>query len=267
MDQHVPDAGADEIGRLGRAFNAMSRSLRDTLEALAAQRARAALGEFATSLAHEVRNAHTTIGLDLQRVIRSLDERPAERAMLERSLGRVRSVDRVVEGALRVARSGHVTFDELDLRQVVSAATAAALPWFEERGAVLVAPSLPQDEIPIRGDATALETMLLNLLRNAAQALSEGGRADLSTSQDGSFAFIVLRDDGAGMSAEQLRVAFQLFVTSRPDGTGLGLSIARQIALAHGSDIQIESAPEAGTVCRIRLALATGDQETGSSTD
>jgi signal transduction histidine kinase len=253
MDQRVPAHGDDEVGRLGRAFNAMAASLRDTLDALAVQRTQAALGEFATSLAHEVRNAHTTIGLDLQRVIRGMDDRPAERAILERSLRRVRNVDRVVDGALRVARSGRLTFEPVDLREVLSAAERAAQPWFEERGAILVI-AVPPVPLPISGNAAALETMFVNLLRNAAQALDAGGKANLSAVDRGSFLAIELRDEGGGMSEEQLATAFQLFVTGRPDGTGLGLSIARQIALAHGSDIQIESESGKGTRCSLRFA-------------
>ena len=105
----------------------------------------------------------------------------------------------------------------------------------------------------VTGDADALETLFVNLLRNAAQALGPGGRAELSLVSRGGEVEVDLRDDGPGMSPEQLEVAFQPFSTTRPGGTGLGLPIARQIAYAHGGDVEITSTQGAGTCVRVRL--------------
>jgi thiol:disulfide interchange protein/signal transduction histidine kinase len=265
LEQRVRVDGTDEVGRLARALNTMAASLRDTLDALSRQRTHAALGEFATSLAHEVRNAHTTIGVDLQRLLDQAGDRPAEKALLGRALRRVRSIDRIVNGALRVARSGHIEARVVDLCRVLVDASRAAQPWFAERGARLHSQRNAGECIPIIGDAAALEALFVNLLRNAAQALPPGGTAQIAVSRTGTDVDVVITDDGEGMTPAEVVAALQPFVTSREDGTGLGLPIARQIAYAHGGDLELTSTAGAGTRVRVRLpAGAAGELDGGN---
>jgi signal transduction histidine kinase len=119
---------------------------------------------------------------------------------------------------------------------------------------------LPDFPIEIRGDAGALEQLLLNLLRNAAQALGSGGSVTIRVqSHDGSVALEV-RDDGSGIPADALDRVFEPMFTTRPDGTGLGLTIARRIAIAHGGQLELESARGQGTTARLTLPLERAQQ-------
>jgi signal transduction histidine kinase len=96
----------------------------------------------------------------------------------------------------------------------------------------------------------------VNLLRNAAQSLEPGGRAWLALSRrNGKGIEVLVRDEGQGMSPEDLAGALTPFVTTRPGGTGLGLPIARQVAYAHGGDLEITSEPGVGTQVRVTLGL------------
>lgn len=107
-----------------------------------------------------------------------------------------------------------------------------------------------------------LNQMLLNLLRNAAQAIADAGRPGtivVASEADEAGIRIRIHDDGIGMNQEQLDRAFEPFYTTRPvgAGAGLGLSSARNIVLAHSGRIELASTPKAGTTVSIFLPVAS----------
>ena len=261
LDKKVDERPRDEVGRVARAFNSMTESLRDTLRELSLRQSLAAVGEFAASLAHEVRNPLTSIRVDLQRVEEKLPDDSDARDLLSRALGEIDRVDRSVTGALRVARSGKIVLERLDLRSPLKAALHTALPEFESHGAPVVRVEFGNDPIIVKGDAAALEQLFLNLLLNAAQALDEGGRASVSVERTDREVLISIRDTGPGIAGEDVEKVFEPFYSTRPEGTGLGLAISRQIALAHGGEITIASTPGAGTIVRLGLPLVGEDNE------
>jgi signal transduction histidine kinase len=256
LDKKVDERPRDEVGRVARAFNSMTESLRDTLRELSLRESLAAVGEFAASLAHEVRNPLTSIRVDLQRVEEKLPEESDARDLLRRALGEIERVDRSVTGALRIARSGKITLERLDLRKPLEAALHTAEPEFEAHGAQFEHTGFGNDPIAVKGDAAALEQLFLNLLLNAAQALEKGGQASVSVECTERELLISIRDTGSGIAQEDLEKVFEPFYSTRPEGTGLGLAIARQIAIAHGGEITMESLPGVGTTMRLQLPLA-----------
>ena len=255
LERTVDRASDDEIGRLAVAFNDMTESLRRTVAELAQQRALAAVGEFAASLSHEVRNSLTAIRVDLQHVTRHLPEDAPATSLVVRALGSVRRLDSTVTSALRVARSGQASSERMDLRLVLTRAIHSAEPSFVERGATLA--SLPGDcPIEVIGDAGALEQLFVNVLLNAAQAMSAGGRATLEVSTDDANVSVRIADTGVGIAAERLHTLGAPYQTTKPYGTGLGLPIARRIASAHGGELVVESEAGCGTTVIVRLPLA-----------
>ncbi|MBI4503359.1 MAG: HAMP domain-containing histidine kinase [Gemmatimonadetes bacterium] len=242
----------DEIARVAGAFNAMTESLKRTLNELSHRQSLAAVGEFAASLAHEIRNPLTAIRLDLQRVAERISD-PAARELIQRTLHSVERLDATVTGALRIARSGKVARSVLDLRQPIRSAMEGARPEFAARGAILEPLADGPGSVPVMGDAAALEQLFLNLLLNAAQAAGTGGRAAVSVEREDASITVRVRDFGPGIAAEQLEHVFEPFYSTRPEGTGLGLAIAQRIAAAHGGDLRLESTPGEGTTARLRL--------------
>jgi len=114
-------------------------------------------------------------------------------------------------------------------------------------------PNLP----PLRGHKGKLQQVLLNLLRNAADAVRNGGRIEVSTAlRDGRVVLEVL-DDGVGIREEDLGRVFDPFFTTkgRGKGTGLGLAISYGIVHEHDGDMQVESAPGEWTRFRIELPV------------
>jgi signal transduction histidine kinase len=257
MGRTVPVPESEELGRLAEAFNTMSESLRRTLDSLARRESLAAVGEFAASLSHEVRNPLTAMRIDLQRVEEKLEAESPLRAPLRRALRAVDRLQHTVSGALRVARSGQVARTPVDLLVPLDAALHASEPEMEAAGA-RVEVDTGDAALVVLGDAAPLEQLFLNLLLNAAQAFdAPGGVVRVRAGADAKHARIEVEDTGRGMSSETLAAAFEPFVTTRAQGTGLGLAIARRIAAAHGGELSLESAPGTGTTAAVTIPRST----------
>jgi signal transduction histidine kinase len=259
--------GRDEVGRLGEAFNAMTESLRRTIAELSQQRALAAVGEFAASLSHEVRNSLTAVRIDLQHATRQLPDESAATPLVKRTLETVRRLDSTVTGALRVARSGRVDLCRIDLTSLLRRAMASAEASFAASEATLEPLVLESLDADVDGDAGALEQLFLNLLLNAAQALPAGGRARVDVRAEGHRVVVRISDDGPGFEAATLFKDASILRSTKAGGTGLGLPIAQRIAAAHGGELRIESVVGKGTTVIVELprslagSSARGDLE------
>jgi signal transduction histidine kinase len=270
--------GSPEVQSTARAFNDMTRSLSQTLEKLSQQEAVAAVGEFAASLAHEVRNPLTSIRVDLQRADRKMEDNPSEaRRLVNRALDELARLNASVDDVLRIARSGRITMSRVDLRLPLEAAVRAAEPKFNERGAILEVDVEP-DPVWVTGDDSALEQLVLNLLINAAEALDTGGQAvlkavrvarpenhgpDLELEVGPEQVTVAVSDGGAGIARDALPQLFEPFFTTKPEGTGLGLAVAQRIARAHGAELEVETMLGEGTTFRFRLAAEPRGMEAG----
>jgi len=253
LDIRIENPGTDEVGRVADAFNTMTASLRRTLRELASRERLAAVGEFAASLAHEVRNPLTAIRIDLQRVEESLPAGSPLRDAQARALREIGRLDATVSETLDVARTGRWRERGVDLTEVLRAAADAALPAFAERGVTLDTRGLDGERLLVRGDAKALEQLFLNLMLNAAGALEAGGRAWVEMSAGEDEARVAVHDAGCGIEPDMTDRVFDPLYTTRVDGTGLGLTVVRRIVEQHEGAIDLESEVGVGTTVRVRL--------------
>jgi len=256
LDQRVTVGGPAEVRRVGGAFNVMTENLRATMDALSRRSAMAAVGEFAASLSHDIRNALTSIRVDLDRLsMRDLGD-PVAMSLVNRAVNSVSRLETAVTGALRVARRGQAPLKDVDLRVPIRAAaevvrgTMASLP-------ALLDLELPSNPLRVRGDVAALQQLFANLLFNAAQAMTAGGISRVLAESNGEEVNVTVTDSGAGISTVNLAKLETAFFSTKPDGTGLGLPIARQIVAAHGGSLAVESREGRGTTVRVRLPSGT----------
>jgi two-component system, NtrC family, sensor histidine kinase HydH len=252
LERSVPHHSDDEVGRLASAFNAMTESLRRTLGELSQRKALAAVGEFAATMSHEVRNALTSVRLDLQRLHERIPG-AEDRALAKRALRNVHRLDSIVTGSLRVARTTPETMRPIVVEGVVRAAMTAAESAFLENSAEVRLDVREGERERVRGDAGALEQLFLNLLMNAAQAMTNGGMAHISIVPVEPAVVVRIDDSGCGIQPDQLARLGEPFSSSKPNGTGLGLPIARQIAIAHGGDVRIVVTGRSGTTVEVSL--------------
>ena len=252
LERSVPRQSDDEVGRLATAFNAMTESLRRTLLNLSQREALAAVGQFAATISHEIRNALTSVRLDLQRLQERLPA-SADRDLAKRALRNVQRLNSIVTGSLRIARTNAETMRPIVVEGVLRTAMTAAEPAFLENSAEARLVVRDGERPRVRGDAGALEQCFVNLLMNAAQAMPTGGTADISLDTIESSVIVRIVDRGCGMQPDQLARLGEPFSSSKPNGTGLGYPIARQIALAHGGDVRVVVTSSSGTTVEVLL--------------
>jgi signal transduction histidine kinase len=253
----------DEIGRVAVAFNNMTSSLRRTLREQSSRESLAAMGEFAASLAHEVRNPLTAVKIDLQYLEERIGEDEALRDPLLRSLREIDRLDATVGDALSVVRRADGE-RRLDVWRPIEAAIYASRPEFEQRGVALEL-SGSESEYTVFGDPAALEQLFLNLLLNAAEASSRGARTFITVTSESDSIAIRLEDEGPGISPNVRERIFEPLFSTKESGTGLGLTIARRIVEAHRGELEIHEGSKGGTIVLVRLPAATGEAGTGLS--
>lgn len=241
----------DELGRLAAAFDGMI----DRLEQ-AFQRQR----RFTSDAAHELR---TPLAIIRSQVDVGLS-RPREPAYYARVLTSVREeserLGRLTESLLLLARADTgqpLAFAEVDIEELVAEVGARFAPRARER-AIQLEVMLGHTNA-VRGDATWLTQLLLNLLDNALRHTPPGGRVTLTLEPVPGGALLKVADSGDGISPEHLPHLFERFYradqarTGLAGGAGLGLAICDWVARAHGGRLEVESAVGKGTVFSLRL--------------
>jgi len=104
-------------------------------------------------------------------------------------------------------------------------------------------------------DRTQIQQVLVNLIKNAMQAMTRGGTLTLQTGEGSDGVWVSVADTGGGIAQEQINRIFDPFYTTKKKGTGLGLMIVQRIVRAHGGRIELESHVGRGTTFRIWFPL------------
>jgi two-component system, NtrC family, sensor histidine kinase HydH len=119
---------------------------------------------------------------------------------------------------------------------------------------------MPADLPAVRGDAMLLEQVMRTLMSNAVEAMGSGGCIEVSGKSDGpagrGMVLLEVRDNGPGLTADQLARVGQPFYTTKPRGLGVGLAMARRIVERAGGRLEVDSAPGRGTAVRLHMAVA-----------
>ena len=208
----------------------------------------AAVGTLAAGLAHEVRNPLNSAALQLAVLERRLErgeplDRTAPIAHIIKS--EIDRLDRLVRDFLAFAKPAPLDARPVDVGALL-ASTAGLIAPEAEAARVALSIDAPADLPPIAGDAERLRQVLLNLTRNALEAMQErGGHLTLRGRRDGQTLEIEVEDDGPGFPHDL--PVFDAFFTTKDQGTGLGLSLAHRIVSDHGGTIRVASRP--GRTC------------------
>ena len=242
MGQEVATASDDEIGYLGETMEEMRRKLvaRDA-------QLRLMLG----GVAHEIRNPLGSIELYAGLIAGDLPAGDERKQHIEKVIGEVRRLNRVISEFLEFARPAPPQLQPTALAPLVADAAFLLAPEMEKAGI--------QYEMDVAADLEAyidgakIERVLINLMKNAVQAMRDGGHLSVRAAAEGGEVIVEVADDGPGMSEEVRSRLFEPFFTTKEKGSGLGLAVVALIVEENRGRIEIDSRQGEGTVCRLRL--------------
>ena len=244
-----------------RAYGALATFLDLTPLRAAEERARqmdqlAALGRFTTSVAHEIRNPLTGIGMGVGRLARALADRPAEAENIEFVRNEIKRLDRIVQQLFDVTHPRKLDLSPRPLEDTVRRAERSLEGLFVERGVRVdceIEPGLP----PAPHDADQMQQVFINLLKNAAEASPQGASVHvrLARGRSGGALLASVTDQGGGIDAKTRQTLFEPFFTTKPKGTGLGLYVTHEIVKRHGGTLAVRSEPGHGATFTLELPL------------
>jgi signal transduction histidine kinase len=250
---HIASSGRrDEIGRAEIELDRMQSDLRTAL----ASRARlAALGEAVAKINHDLRNMLTSAQIASERLA-TLDDPRVSQSLprLERALDRAVTL---ASDVLNYGKSQEAAPEPGPVRLLPALEAAAEDAGLGEGGVALVTEIGPQEQV--LADPEQLHRILLNLLRNAREAIQAAGsagqgRVRAQLDRRGGVSVIRLTDSGPGLPEKALQRLFQPFAGSgRAGGAGLGLAISRELALAHRGDLVLETNGPGGATFALSL--------------
>ncbi|HSC30280.1 MAG TPA: HAMP domain-containing sensor histidine kinase [Gemmatimonadaceae bacterium] len=243
----------DEIGALSRLLGAMTRRLRASAARERDAERRAAVGDLARQVNHDVKNGLAPIRHVLRHLAQVERDEPARLATVfaERRPTLDASVEYLDTLARNYARlSPRLDVAPCDVNAIARTVAAGASAPRSATIALALADGLPE----VRADALVLRRILENLVTNACDALDgRGGTVTIGTAAAAGGVELSVTDTGSGMTCEQLNRAFDDFYTTKPAGTGLGLSIVRRLVADLGGALRVDTEPGNGTRVLVTL--------------
>jgi len=214
-----------------------------------------AVGRLAAGVAHDFNNLLQTVAatVGLLRVQGAIAE--ARTRSLDTLEAQVASGAALTRQLSLIARQEAPSAVPVDLDRVV--AEVADFLRRVVRENVRIEVELACGELPVLGDRSRLEQMLVNLVANASEAMPEGGRVAIRTGREAATAWLEVRDHGPGIPPKVRERLFEPFFTTKEGGqhAGLGLTVVQRIVEEHGGEVTVTSQPESGSVFRVTLPL------------
>ncbi|MCM2359070.1 MAG: ATP-binding protein [Geobacteraceae bacterium] len=212
----------------------------------------AQLGEMGAMLAHEIRNPLAGI----KGYAQVIGKRPREArnsAFAERIVAEALRLENLVHELLAYAGSGSFPMTPVDPGEMI--AHAVSLIRHEAEQQSVAVRSECREGLRVSGNPDRLGQVLLNLAKNALQAMSDGGALSVTATASGPYIVITVSDTGHGITAEHMERIFEPFFTTKARGTGLGLALCKKIVDEHGGKISVASEPGKGTSVVINLPV------------
>jgi signal transduction histidine kinase len=248
----------DEIGELAKTFEDMVAAIRRARAELVQAERLATIGKMAAHITHEVRNPLSSIGLNLELLEEELIEagpNPEATQLIAAIQSEVDRLSKITEQYLAAVREPRLELVRENIDDLVRECHAFVEPELARAGvssSVTVVGDVPRVEV----DEARLRQALINLLRNAREALSKGGSVELTVRHDEDTVAIDISDDGPGIPDDVRASIFEPFYTTKRHGTGLGLAVTRSIIDAHEGTIRCEAVDGGGTRFTIELPVA-----------
>ena len=216
----------------------------------------------AAGVAHEVGNPLNSLNIHLQllkRLMDSSDDSPSKCEALELidvSNSEVERLDKIINQFLQALRHKPPNLMRCDLKPILVACLTLLKQEIENK--LVDVKCEWENSLPtIMGDETQLKQAFFNLIKNAIQAMPNGGTLDVKCDYDDNSVKLEFIDSGVGIPIDSIGNVTDPYFTSKEDGHGLGLMVVERVVRAHGAELEIESVPDEGTTFTIIFPRST----------
>jgi signal transduction histidine kinase len=249
LAQRIDITSQDEIGNLAKSFNKMSRQLLLTRKKMEEANKRllqaeklASIGRISAGIAHEIRNPLTSVKLNIQKLTQSDNFSEIEKEHLDLSQEGIKHMEKSIKDLLDFTRASELNLARFSIEQILDESIKMLADSLDLKKIVLEK-NYP-DELPqVLVDGDKLRQVFLNVLRNAYEAVDEGGKISISVfllkERPGKRIKVEISDNGSGIPEKDRDIIFEIFYTTKTTGIGLGLAIARKILEQHKGSIRV----------------------------
>jgi len=213
-----------------------------------------ALGHLATQVAHEIRNPLVSIGGFARSLYKDLKPKDPKREKARIILEAVDRLERYLKDTLTFMRSNQPVFHPVHPGELVQE-TFKMLDLELEASNIEIENRIMDNSPMIEVDPDQIRQVLLNIFRNALEAMPKGGKLTVSSSLSADYYTISIADTGIGIEKKNLEKLFTAFFTTKSSGSGLGLAISSRIIKSHGGTIGLSSKKGEGTVFHVTLPV------------
>lgn len=252
-----PNLGNEDQLLATLIFHDITERCQDNEKAVETQRV-TAITQLAASVAHELGNPLNALGIRLQilkRKLKSDDNEKiieATRQFVEIADQELSRLDAIVKNFLSAVRPTQLELTPVNIQELLVSAAQFLEPELKAKD-ISIALDFPEFVPAISGDAGQLTQAFFNLIKNAMQAMPNGGKLTISCSVDDVYVHLRFADNGKGLTREELSRLLEAYYTTKPGGHGLGLLIVDRIVRSHGGDLAIDGKPGEGAAFTISL--------------
>ena len=240
----------EKIEELNEAY----RDLKESRDKLVQAEKLSALGHLATQVAHEIRNPLVSIGGFARSLYKDLKPKDPKREKARIILEAVDRLERYLKDTLTFMRSNQPVFHPVHPGELVQE-TFKMLDLELEASNIEIENRIMDNSPMIEVDPDQIRQVLLNIFRNALEAMPKGGKLTVSSSLSADYYTISIADTGIGIEKKNLEKLFTAFFTTKSSGSGLGLAISSRIIKSHGGTIGLSSKKGEGTVFHVTLPV------------
>ncbi len=272
------EAATSELAKSNEELRLLNEALFESQRQLSQSEKLAAVGQVTATMAHQIGTPLNSISGYIQLILQDGNLQPKDQDRLKIIESQLDRLADSVKNFLSLTRQPKPQLRSLDVNEVLEELIHLSEPWFLARNvrfSITLSPDLP----PILGDPTHLQTLFLNLITNASDAMPQGGVLTIKTrqvsppfsSKDGRWLEISITDTGIGITEESKKRIFDPFFTTKKmgEGTGLGLAICEKIVKEHSGRINVESEVGKGSTFFISIPIfernKTDEQNISSS--
>jgi|PlaIllAssembly_1097288.scaffolds.fasta_scaffold57072_2 heavy metal sensor kinase len=254
LDEKIDIAGRkDELSRLAETFNAMIKRLKDAFQRI---------NQFSIDVSHELKTPLTILKGETEVALRKEREKHDYQVLLMSNLEEIDRMSCIIDDLLLLSKADtreiKLNVEEVALRDLIIDVCMDMKVVADKKSVALETSEL--EDIRLKGDELKLRRMLLNIVENGIKYSHVGGKVSVSSYVNDGYAKIDVKDNGIGISEEDIKYIFDRFYRAdrsrkRESGSGLGLSISRWIAEAHKGGIEVKSQPAQGSMFTIKLPI------------